>query len=272
MAVGKLEGMVAVVTGGGRGIGRAVALAYARESAAVVIASRTRSQVDEVGAEIRRQGGRALALSADVTEEKEVHRLIEATLSTFGRCDILVSNAGTAGPIADTADLTLAEWEAGLRANLTATFLCCRAVIPTMRRQGSGKIINVASGLAVLPLPGVATYSAAKAGVVQFSRALAEELRPDGIRVFAIAPGVVRTAVLEGLFGPGDARTPAAIRNRIDTYETKGILIPPEQSARFFLLLASDAGQEFSGQFVRWDDEVVRKRLAAFEAAASKPD
>lgn len=259
-----LEGKVAVITGGGRGIGQAVALAYAREGAAVVIASRTRSQVEHAGAEIIRQGGRALALCTDVTEEKEVHQLMEATLSTFGRCDIFVNNAGVAGPIAETADLALSEWEAGLRANLTATFLCCRAVIPQMRRQGSGKIINVASGLAVLPLPGVATYSAAKAAVVQFSRALAEELRPDGIQVFAIAPGVVRTVVLEGLFGPGDARTPAAIRNRIDTYEASRILITPEQSARFFLLLAADAGNEFSGQFVRWDDDAIRKRLATF--------
>ncbi len=270
--MGKLEGMVAVITGGGRGIGRAVALAYAREGAAVVVASRTRTEIDHVGAEVARHGGRALALPTDMTDEGAVHRLMEATLTAYGRCDIFVNNAGTAGPIAETADLSLAEWEAGLRANLTSTFLGCRAAIPQMRRQGSGKLINVASGLAVLPLPGVSTYSAAKAAVIQFSRALAEELRPDGIHAFALAPGVVRTAVLEGLFGPGDARTPAPIRNRINALEAKGMLTPPEQSARLFVLLAADEGNEFSGQFVRWDDIAVRTRLAAFEAAASEAD
>ena len=191
-----------------------------------------------------------------------MQRLVDATLTTFGRCDILVNAAGVAAPIAEVADLGLAEWEAGLRGNLTSTFLCCRAIIPHMRRQGCGKILNVASGLAVIPLPGVGTYSAAKAAVVQFSRVLTEELRPNGIQVFAIAPGMIRTRVLEGLFGPGDARTPEAIRHRIDRLERDRLLITAEQSARLFVFLATGAGKELSGQFVRWDDAGVQTHLS----------
>ncbi len=262
--MGKLEGKVTIITGGGRGIGRAVALAYAREGAAVAIASRTRAEVEQAAGEVTRNGGRALALATDVREEAGVQRLVDATLTTFGRCDILVNGAGVAEPIAEVADLGLAEWEAGLRGNLTSTFLCCRAVIPHMRRQGSGNILNVASGLAVIPLPGVGTYSAAKAAVVQFGRVLTEELRPNGIQVFAIAPGMIRTRVLEGLFGPGDARMPEAIRHRIDRLERDRLLITAEQSARLFVFLATDAGKELSGQFVRWDDAGVQTRLAAF--------
>ena len=262
--MGKLEGKVAIVTGGGRGIGRAVALAYAREGAAVAIASRTRSEVEQVAAEATREGARALAFPADVTDEAAVMRLVNATVAAFGRCDVLVTGAGVAEPIAEVADLGLAEWEAGLRGNLTSTFLCCRAVLPHMRRQGSGKILNVASGLAVIPLPGVGAYSAAKAAVVQLSRVLTEELRPNGIQVFAIAPGMIRTRVLGGLFGPGDARMPESIRHRIDRLERDRLLITAEQSARLFLFLTTDAGKELSGQFVRWDDAAVQTCLAAF--------
>ena len=255
---------MAVITGGGRGIGRAVALAYAREGAAVAIASRTRRAVEQVAAEAALEGGRALAFSAYVTDEAAVGRLVDGAVAAFGRCDILVNAAGVPGPVAAVADLTLAEWEGGIRGNLTGTFLCCRAVIPHMRRQGGGCILNVASGLAVHPLPGISAYGAAKAAVIQFSRVLAEEEGSNALRVFAVHPGVVRTAILEALFGAGDARAPAAVRDRVQALEASGELVTPEQSARLFVYLATDAAGDLANQFVRYDDPAIQARLANF--------
>jgi NAD(P)-dependent dehydrogenase (short-subunit alcohol dehydrogenase family) len=220
--VKRLEGKVAVVTGGGRGIGRAAALAFGREGAAVAVASRTRREVEQVAAEAALGGARAVAFPADVTDEGAVARLVEGTLAAFGRCDILVNAAGISGPVGEVASLGPAEWEAGILGNLRPTFLCCRAMIPHMRRQGGGRILNVASGLAVHPLPGVSAYGASKAAIVQFSRVLALEEQPHGLRVFAVHPGVVRTAVLEALFESDDSRAPARLRGRIDRLETAG--------------------------------------------------
>ena len=226
----RLEGKVAVVTGGGRGIGRAA------------------------------------AFPADVTDEGAVGRLVDGALVAFGRCDILVNAAGVAGPVGEVAGLGLAEWEAGILGNLRPAFLCCRAVIPHMRRQGSGRILNVASGLAVHPLPGVSAYGASKAAIVQFSRVLALEEKPHGLHVFAVHPGVVRTAVLEALFESSDSRAPTRIRGRIDRLEAAGHLLTPEQSARLLVYLATSAADDLAGQFVRIDDPAIQSRLTSFFA------
>lgn len=255
------------MTGGGRGIGRAVAMAYAREGAAVAIASRTRRETEQVAAEAALDGGRVLPFATDVTDEAAVGRLVDGALAAFGRCDVLVNAAGIAGTVAEVADLTPAEWEAGIRGNLTGAFLCCRAVIPHMRQQGGGRILNVASGLAVHPLPGLSAYSAAKAAIVQFSRVLAEEVRAQGVHVFAVHPGVVRTAILEDLFGADQTRAPAAIRGRLRELDESGTLVTPEQAARLFVFVAAGAAGDLSGQFVRFDDPTVQARLAAFLGA-----
>lgn len=260
----RLEGKVAVVTGGARGIGKAVALAYAREGAAVAIASRTRREVEQAAAEAAVEGARAIAVPTDVTDEAAVARMMETTLAAFGRCDILVTAAGVPGPTSPVADLALAEWEAGIRGNVTATFLCCRSAIPHMRRQGGGVILNVASGFAVRPQAGISVYCAAKAAVVQFSRVLDQEERPNGLRVFAVHPGVVRTALIEGLFDSGDPRAPATFRHRLPQLEAAAGFIAPEQSARLFVFLATDAAADLAGQFVRWDDPALQSRLAVF--------
>ncbi len=263
----RLEGKVAIVTGGGRGIGRAVALAYAREGAAVAVASRTRREVDQVAAEAALEGARAQAFACDATEEAAVARLVDGALAAFGRCDILVNAAGIAGPVGEVAGLGLAEWEAGILGNLRPAFLCCRATIPHMRRQGGGKILNMASGLAVRPLPGISAYGASKAAIVQFSRILDVEERPHGLQVFAVQPGVVRTAVLEDLFGARDPRAPAALRGRIQRLEKAGHLLSPDYAARLFVYLATEAANDLAGQFVRIDDPAIQSRLSTFFSA-----
>src|SRR5437016_11480743 len=174
-----LSGQVAIVTGAGRGIGHAVAMALAREGATVVLAARTRQQLAATAAAIRESGGSALAIPTDVTQDTAVEAMVEQAIAELGRVDTLVTAAGAAsfGPVVGTKP---ADWDAILTVNLRAVMVCCHAVLPVMIRQRRGTIINVASVAAQRPIPGAAVYTATKAGVVGFSRVLAEELRGDG--------------------------------------------------------------------------------------------
>lgn len=199
----KLREQVALVTGAGRGIGRAVALAFAREGARVTLAARTRTRLDAVAAEVRESGGRALAVLADVTQESSVVELVARTLAEFGRIDILVTAAGAAafGPVADSK---LEEWELMMAVNLRGVYLTCRAALAPMIRQRRGTIINVVSVAAKQPIPGCAAYAASKHGVLGFTRVLAEELRPHGVRVGALCPGAVNTPLWDSIPNPPD--------------------------------------------------------------------
>jgi len=197
---GSLAGKVALVTGAGRGIGRAIAEAFAAEGAAVALASRSRADLAEVAGEIRKRQGRALAIPTDVTQDSAVEALLEQTLSELGRLDLLVTSAGTAafGAVADSKP---GDWDAMLTLNLRAVMVCCRAVLPAMLRQRSGMILNVSSIATKRTLPGSAAYTATKAGLESFSRVLAEELRPHGVRVGVLVPGAVDTPIWDALGG-----------------------------------------------------------------------
>jgi NADP-dependent 3-hydroxy acid dehydrogenase YdfG len=196
-----LEGKVAIVTGAGRGIGRAIALAFAAEGAAVALAARSRAELAEVAGEIRTAGGgRALAIPTDVTNDGAVEALVEQTASEFGRVDVLVTSAGTAA-FAQLVDSKPADWDTMLAVNLRATMVCCRAVLPVMLRQHAGTIININSIAAKRALPGSAVYTATKAGLFGFSRVLSEELRNTGVRVGVLMPGAVDTPIWDTLGG-----------------------------------------------------------------------
>lgn len=197
---------MAIVTGAGRGIGRAVARAFAAEGAAVALAARTRAELAAAAAEIRSGGGRALAVPTDVTQDGAVEALAEQAMAELGRIDILVTAAGTAsfGPVVGAKP---ADWDAMLAVNLRAVMVCCRAVLPVMVRQRRGTIVNVASIVATRPIPGAAAYAASKAGVVGFSRVLAEEVRAEGVRVGVLLPGAVDTPLWDTVpKGPDRAR------------------------------------------------------------------
>jgi NADP-dependent 3-hydroxy acid dehydrogenase YdfG len=195
---GALSGKVALVTGAGRGIGRAVALAFAAEGAAVALAARSRADLADVAGEIRAQNGRALAVPTDVTQDGAVEALVEQTLVELGRLDVLVTSAGTAafGPVADSKP---GDWDAMLALNLRAVMVCCRAVLSAMMRQRSGTILNIGSIATKRALPGSAVYTATKIAVDGFSRVLAEELRPHGVRVGVLVAGAVDTPLWDAL-------------------------------------------------------------------------
>ncbi|MBE9156847.1 3-oxoacyl-[acyl-carrier-protein] reductase [Nodosilinea sp. LEGE 06152] len=188
-----LEGQVAVVTGASRGIGRAVAITLAAVGAQVVVNyARSSAAADEVVAEILADGGSAVAIQADVSQADQVDALISGTLEKFGRVDILVNNAGITR---DTLLLRMKpeDWQAVIDLNLTGVFLCTRAVAKIMLKQRSGRIINIASVAGQMGNPGQANYSAAKAGVIGFTKTVAKELASRGVTANAVAPGFIET-------------------------------------------------------------------------------
>lgn len=189
----RLQGQVAIVTGASRGIGRATALALASEGATVVVNYASSSQAaDAVIAEIEAMGATAIALKADVGQAEQVEALFSATMEKYGRVDVLVNNAGIAR---DTLLLRMKQedWQAVIDLNLTGVFLCTRAASKIMLKQRSGRIVNVTSVVGEMGNPGQANYSAAKAGVIGFTKTVAKELASRGITVNAVAPGFIAT-------------------------------------------------------------------------------
>ena len=194
-----IKGKTAIVTGAGRGIGRAIARRLAVAGANVVAASRTREQLDETRRMIERANGRVLAVSADVSDAEDVQRLVDETLSVYGGIDILINNAGSAA-LATIDQMEPHVFDSIVAMNIRTVFLCSHAVWPIMAEKKSGTIINIASVAAFDPFPGFAAYGAAKAFVVTYTKALAAEGKSCGIRVYGVAPGAVETEMLRGAF------------------------------------------------------------------------
>ncbi len=230
----RLAGKVAIVTGGSRGIGRAIALAFAREGARVAVVSRTESNCDKVVAEIVQLGGTAISIGADIASETDMARMAAHTKAKCQRIDILVNCAAVNLPYKTVTELTLAEWNWVLGVNLTGTFLACRAVAPHMTAQGSGKIINIASLGGRVGAAGRSPYRASKAALLNFTECLAAELKTSGIDVNAICPGAVATEMLHDITGgkmPPDA-------------------MPPEDIAAVAVFLASDESRAVTGSTI----------------------
>jgi NAD(P)-dependent dehydrogenase (short-subunit alcohol dehydrogenase family) len=190
-----LRGEVAIVTGGGRGIGLAIARSLARAGAQVVVSARSAAQVEEAASLIQAEGGTAFGWSGDVTSNESVAALVDATMDRYGRIDLLVNNAGVGGPFGPLYEVALDEWRECIEIDLLGPVICSKAVLPAMMSQGSGRIINVASAAGLRGRPYAAAYSVAKTGVIRFTECLANEVKEHGISVFVIHPGAVHTSM-----------------------------------------------------------------------------
>lgn len=189
-----LGGTVAIVTGAGRGIGREIATTFAREGVRTVVTDIRQDNLDDVGREFAANGWQGAQHVCDVRDYAAIQRVVAATVQQFGRIDILVNNAGVAGGAA-VEELSEEVWDLNQDINLKGVFLMCKAVVPQMKRQQSGRILNAASFAAIVPIVGSAAYAASKAGVHYFTRVLAGELGPWGITVNCYAPGMIPTEI-----------------------------------------------------------------------------
>jgi len=250
----QLQDKVAIITGAGRGTGRAIALAYAREGAHIVAVARTLEEIQQTAQEVQGLGRRALAVRADVSRNSEVEAMVSAALGEFGRIDILVNCAGVYGPIGPLGVLDPEEWLQTIAVNLGGTFHCCRAVLPAIIRQRYGRIINLSGGGATAPRPNFSAYAVSKAAVVRLTETLAEEVRPYGIQVNAIAPGGVNTRLIDAVLTAGEAAGKEALEEAKRLKAGQGT--PPEEVAALAVFLASDASQGLTGRLISvvWDD------------------
>jgi 3-oxoacyl-[acyl-carrier protein] reductase len=244
----KLPGRVAIVTGASRGIGRAIAIALAAEGAKVVVNYASSSRpADEVVATITQAGGEAIALQADVSQSDQVDNLIKTVMDQWGRIDILVNNAGITR---DTLlmRMKLEDWQAVIDLNLSGVFLCTRAVAKIMLKQKAGRIVNIASVAGQMGNPGQGNYSAAKAGVIGFTKTIAKELASRGITVNAVAPGFITTDMTKDLKGTEE----------LLKYIPLGRFGQPEEVAGLVRFLAADpAAAYITGQVMNVDGGMV---------------
>ena len=244
----KLKDKVAVVTGSGRGLGRAAALAMAQEGAKVVVLSRTASEIAETEQLIQMEGREALSFVADIADCAEIERIVGETLAVFGRIDILMNNAAVIGPICRISEAPDEEWRRTMAVNLDAAFSFSRAVLPGMMKRRAGKIINVTSGLAEMVLPPFGAYSVSKAALNHFTRILADEVRQHNIQVFGLDPGIMDTRMQEQIRGMGPEVLGSEIYNEFVSFKEKGYLSPPEREAGLAVFLASASSKDLTGE------------------------
>ena len=242
-----LADQVVIITGGSRGIGRAMALAFANAGAKVVVASRKQEGVDSVAAEIESHGGTALAVAAHVGQEEAVSAMVKRVVEVFGRIDVVINNAATNPHFGPILTATPSQWDKILEVNLRGAFFLCQQVAPIMEKQGGGVIINMASTAGIRPSAGLGIYSVSKAGLIMLTKVLAVELGPSNIRVNAIAPGVIKTRFSRVLWET------EAIAHNVRGMTPLGRLGEPEDVIGSALYLASPLSSYINGEVLLID-------------------
>ena len=247
---GMLEGKAAVITGGGTGLGAAIARLFAGEGARVVVTGRRLAPLEEVA---RAVGG--LAVAADVADEADVAALMAACDAAFGRLDVLVNNAGLSGPIAAAEVMDIAEWDARFAVNTRGVMLCIKHALPHMKRAGAGAIVNVSSRMALYPKANRSAYAASKAAMHAITESVAQEVGRDGIRVNAVAPGAIRGDLMERVIARRIEMEGLSRDEVVDKYYVQpsplGKWVEPEECADAVLFLASDAASAITGETLR---------------------
>jgi len=249
----KLKDKTAIVTGGGRGIGKAIALALAREGADVLVCGRRQETLQQTASEIEQVGRRGFAIVADVSQDSDVGLMVEAALREFKRVDILVNNAGIVGPTAPVTSVTRAAWDETLAVNLTSAFLCARAVLPGMIERRSGKIINISSIAGRMAYALRAPYAVSKWGMIGLTKTLAQEAGPHGIQVNAVLPGPTAGERMQNVI---DRRAQELGQSAMEVekqyVEATALkrMVDPEHVAAMVVFLASSDGDSITGQAI----------------------
>jgi NAD(P)-dependent dehydrogenase (short-subunit alcohol dehydrogenase family)/uncharacterized protein YndB with AHSA1/START domain len=248
-----LKGQTAIVTGGGRGIGRAIALRLASAGAAIAVFARSAEELSETVRLVEQAGGRAAAFPADVTVENDVHKAVAGVLQSFGSIDLLVNNAGILGPIGPVDQVNIGEWWRAMEINVRGPFLCTQTVLPFMISRRAGRIINMASGAGAVPFSYFSSYVTGKTALVRLTECLAAELHQHSICVFAAGPGTVRTAMSEhSLNSPEGKQWLPWFRRIFD----EGLDVPPERPAELIFQLAAGRADGLSGRFISVSDDL----------------
>ena len=257
----RVDGQVALITGAGRGIGRAIALALGDAGAAVAVCARTEGAVAGVAGEIADRGGHALAMRCDVTHREEVEGIVAELEGAVGPVDLLVNNAGQFGPTGPFAATDPDEWWQALEVNLRGPLYCTRAVLPGMLARGHGRIINVSSGVGFAAIPMLSAYVVSKTALYRLSENLAAETRGHGVMVFAIDPGLVRTAISESAMSCGEPSIEQWFTGAFANQED----VPAESAATLVAYLASGAADVLSGRNIHASGDVAQMVAQAVE-------
>ncbi len=243
-----LKGKIALITGAGRGLGRATAVALAKEGASVAILSRTKSELAETAELVEKEGGKALVLPVDISDEKTVREAVEKTVSELGAIHILINCAAVVGPVAPLHEVDPDDWDRTLSINLNGVRQICQEAIPHMINAGGGRIINITSGLAQIPMPLFGAYSVSKAGVNHMTRIMAEELSIFNIQVNCLDPGVMDTSMQKEIRDLGPEVLGKALHDQFVSFKEGGHLKSPEEVASLAVFLASDHAIGITGE------------------------
>jgi len=248
--VTRLSGKVALITGGGTGIGRAIAVAFAREGANVALAGRRMEKLKEVAREVKKQGGEAKAIECDVTRARDAERAVRETAKQFGKLDVLVNNAGILS-VATVDGISEAEWDQVMTVNVKGPFLLSRAALKEFRKSGGGAIVNIGSVLGLVAMKDRAAYCASKGGVTLLTKAMALDHAHENVRVNCICPAIVETELVRGLFDSGEQGQ--ALRKARLTTIPLGRFGKPVDVAELAVFLASEESSWLTGAAIPLD-------------------
>jgi len=252
-----LAGRTAIITGANQGFGQVLARAFVQAGASVMLCARTEAKLVEVVTDLRPlcgAGQQVLAMPADVSKREEADELVSSAFAAFSRVHILVNNAGVYGPKGPIERVDWDDWIRTININLLGSILTVRALLPHLRAQHYGKIIQLSGGGATSPLPFISAYAASKAGIVRFMETLAEEVRADGIDVNSIAPGALNTRLLDEVLEAGPDKVGEAFYDRALRQKSEGGA-PPERGAALAVFLASSQSDGITGKLISalWD-------------------